>query len=116
MTPNRAMGSVPTRCENRHQIILSAEVRAHAFCRLNREQICSARRKPGHSPEGWPAVPHSLLRNAEDQTIAAVAAVHGTLLCMGSKRSPLLEHWGISGPSSAFGPVEPRRHPESFSL
>ncbi len=95
MTPNRAMGSVPTQCETRHEVVLSAEVRAHALCRMTRDQISSARRKPGSPPEGWPAIQPSLLRNSDDQTIAAVAAVHGTLRRMGQSDPRCLEHWGI---------------------
>ena len=95
MTANRAMVSVSTQSETRQEVGLSAEVRAHAVCRMSREQICSARRKPASPPEGWPAVQPSLLRHADDQTIAAMAAVHATLRRMGHGDSHCLENWGI---------------------
>jgi len=97
------MGSVPTQGETRHEVVLSAEVRAHALCRMTRDQISSARRKPGTPPEGWPAVSSSLLRNSEDQTIVAVAAVHGTLRRMGQSDPRCLEHWGILVSSRFLG-------------
>ncbi len=97
------MGSVSTQCETRHQVVLGAEVRAHALCRLTRDHISGARRKLGNPPEGWPAVPPSLLRNSEDQTIAAVAAVHGTLRRMGQSDPRCLENWGILVASRFLG-------------
>jgi len=97
------MGLVPTQGETRHEVVLSAEVRAHALCRMTRDQISSARRKPGNPPEGWPAAPPSLLRNSEDQTIAAMAAVHGTLRRMGQSDPRSLEHWGILVSSRFLG-------------
>jgi len=103
VTPNRAMGSVPTQGDTRLEVVLSAEVRAHALCRMTRDQISSARRKPGNPPEGWPAIQPSLLRNSDDQTIAAVAAVHGTLRRMGHSDPRCLEHWGILVSSRFLG-------------
>ena len=103
MTPNRALGSVSTQSETRQEVILSAEVRAHALCRMTRDQISSARRKPGNPPEGWPAVQPSLLRNSDDQTIAAMAAVHATLRRMGQSDPRCLEHWGILVSSRFLG-------------
>ena len=103
MTPNRALGSVSTQSETRQEVVLSAEVRAHALCRMTRDQISSARRKPGNPPEGWPAVQPSLLRNSDDQTIAAMAAVHATLRRMGQSDPRCLEHWGILVSSRFLG-------------
>src|SRR5271157_6042553 len=97
------MGSVSTQCETRHEVVFRAEVRAHALCRMTREQVSSARRKPGNPPEGWPAVQPSLLRNSDDQTIVAIAAVHATLrrTDQGDPRDP--EHWGILVSSRFLG-------------
>src|SRR5271165_7461101 len=97
------MGSVPTQCDTRQEVVLSAEVRAHALCRMTRDQISSARRKPGNPPEGWPALQPSLLRNSDDQTIAAMAAVHATLRRMGPSDPRCLEHWGILVSSRFLG-------------
>ncbi|HMF37859.1 MAG TPA: hypothetical protein VKF17_14525 [Isosphaeraceae bacterium] len=97
------MGSVSTQCETRHEVVFRAEVRAHALCRMTREQVSSARRKPGNPPEGWPAVQPSLLRNSDDQTIVAIAAIHATLrrTDQGDPRDP--EHWGILVSSRFLG-------------
>jgi hypothetical protein len=103
VTANRAVGSVSTQPETRQEVGLSAEVRAHALCRMSKDQICSARRKPGNPPEGWPAVQPSLLRHSEDQTITAMAAVHATLRRMGHDDPRCLEHWGILVSSRFLG-------------
>ncbi len=103
MTVNRAMGSVSTHPEARQEVGLSAEIRAHTLCRMTRDQICSARRKPGNPPEGWPAVQPSLLRHSEDQTIVALAAVHATLRLMGQDDPRRMEDWGILVSSCFLG-------------
>ncbi len=95
MTGNRAITSVLTQSETRQEVILTAEVRAHAFISLKREQIATARRKPGSPPEGWPATPPSLLRYSDDQTVAALAAAYATLRRMGHSDPRRLESWGI---------------------
>jgi hypothetical protein len=103
VTPNRAMGSVLTRSEIRRELVLRAEVRAHALCRMTRDQITSARRKPGNSPEGMPTIQPSVMRNSEDQTIASLEAVQATLGCMEESEARCFQQWGILVSSRFLG-------------
>ncbi len=103
MIANRAKGSVSTLPETQAGVGFRAEVRAHALCRMNKEQIHRARRTPANPPEGWPAVQPSLLRHSEDQTIVAMAAIHGTLRRMGHDDPRRLKNWGILVSSRFLG-------------
>ena len=46
--------------------------------------VAALRRRPGPVPEGWSRVPASLLRYADEQTIAGTAAVFTAIEAMGS--------------------------------
>ncbi len=85
---------------------LRAEVRAHALCRMTRDQIADERRRPGTRRR---AGCRSTLAAAksEDQTIAALAAVHATLRRMGQS-DPRAWNAGESGRLPVPRPVRPR--------
>ena len=103
MTATCAKGSVSTQLETRQELSLGAEIRAHAFCSMTRNQISAARRKPGNPPAGWPTFQPTILRNADDQTVVALAAVYGTLRQLEYDDPHYLENWGILVASRFLG-------------
>lgn len=74
---------------------LAAEIEAHGLVRLARAEIAEFRRRPDPLPEGWDAARPSPLRNADEQTVAAVAAVRRALENMGNPPPSRFEDWGV---------------------
>lgn len=64
--------------------------------------VPALRKKPGPVPEGWRRVPPSLLRYADEQTIAGTAAVFTAMEVMGSPPERF-EGWGVVAASRYLG-------------
>jgi len=64
--------------------------------------VPALRRRPGPVPDGWSRVPPSLLRNADEQTIAGTAAVFAAMEVMGW-HPDRFEAWGVVAASRYLG-------------
>jgi hypothetical protein len=89
--------------ETRTGGLLRADIQAHAFCRMTRQQIAKERRHSGPMPSGWSPVHPSLLRQAEDQTIVSLAAVRGSLERLHDHGPERLSSWGILAATRFLG-------------
>ena len=64
--------------------------------------MSALRRRPGPVPEGWQRTPPSLLRYADEQTVAGTAAVFAAIAAMG--RGPRSSRrWGVVAASRYLG-------------
>ena len=81
---------------------LAGEVMGHALFRMTPSDVPVLRKKPGPMPEGWGRVPPSLLRYADEQTIAGTAAVFTAMEVMGS-HPERFERWGVVAASRYLG-------------
>ena len=99
----RGMKQVLARRETRLGVLLRADIQAHAFCRMTRQQIADERRRPGPMPQGWNPVQPSLLRQADDQTVVSLAAVRGALGRLDDREPARFELWGILAASRFLG-------------
>ena len=94
---------MPARPAIRPESMPVAEVRGHGFCRMTRGQIASCRRQPEPVPPACPPLQPSSLRHSDDQTIAALAAVHSAVRQMGNCDRNEFEDWGILVASRFLG-------------
>jgi len=99
----RGMKEVKARRKTRLDALLRADIQAHAFCRLTRQQIAEERRRPGPMPPGWNPVQPSLLRQADDQTVVSLAAVRGALGRLDDREPARFDLWGILAASRFLG-------------
>ena len=83
--------------------LLAAAIEAHGLVRLARPEIAEYRRRPDPLPEPWPASRSSTLRNSDEQTVAAVAAVRQTLENMGNPGPSQFKDWGVVAASRFLG-------------
>jgi hypothetical protein len=97
------MASVSKPPEKGRRIVRSAEVLAYGRSEKTRDEIALLRRKPGGSPEGWPALQPALLRNCDDQTVAALVAVHAAIARLDSSDPRTVADWGILASSRFLG-------------
>ena len=97
------MKQVLARPEARPTGLLRAEIQAHAFCRMTRQDVAHERRRPGPMPDGWSPIPGSLLRQADDQTIVSLAAVRGALGRLEDREPARFDRWGILAASRFLG-------------
>ena len=74
----------------------------YGLFRMTPSDVPALRKKPGPIPEGWGRVPPSLLRYADEQTIAGTAAVFTAIQSMGS-RPERFEGWGVVAASRYLG-------------
>jgi hypothetical protein len=81
---------------------LAGEVVGYALFRMTPAEVPSLRKRPGPIPEGWGRVPPSLLRYADEQTIAGTAAVFTAMEAMGS-RPEQFDGWGVVAASRYLG-------------
>jgi hypothetical protein len=82
--------------------ILAGEVMGYALFRMRQGDVPSLRKKPGPIPAGWARVPPSLLRYADEQTIAGTAAVFTAIEAMGAAPDRF-EAWGVVAASRYLG-------------
>jgi hypothetical protein len=82
--------------------LLVGEVLGHALFRMTPSDLPALRKKPGPIPAGWSRVPPSLLRYADEQTIAGTAAAFTAMEAMGS-RPERFEGWGVVAASRFLG-------------
>jgi hypothetical protein len=66
------------------------------------EEKAALRRRPGPVPEGWSRTPPSLLRYADEQTVAGTAAVFGAMDAL-SRPPADFERWGVVAASRFLG-------------
>ena len=64
--------------------------------------VSALRSRPGPVPEGWPRVPPSLLRYADEQTVAATAAVFAAIEAM-AVPPERFHDWGVVAASRYLG-------------
>lgn len=100
---NTELETMPVRSAIRPQTMPAAVVQGHGFCRLTREQIGRYRRQPESASPPFPALQPSTLRHSDDQTIAALAAVHSAVRGMGDRDRDELQRWGILVASRFLG-------------
>ena len=81
--------------------ILAGEVMGSALFRMSPGDVPALRRKPGPVPEGLGGPP-SLLRNSDEQTIAATAAVFTAMAVMGRSGNEF-KSWGVVAASRYLG-------------
>jgi hypothetical protein len=81
---------------------LVGEVMGHGLFRMAPGDVPALRRRPGPLPEGWGRVPPSLLRYADEQTIAATASVFAAIAVMGS-HPDRFHDWGVVVASRYLG-------------
>lgn len=82
--------------------ILTCEVGGSALLRARPAEIPALRRRPGPVPEGWTRTPPSLLRYADEQTVAGTAAVFAAMAAMGAEPGDF-EGWGVVAASRFVG-------------
>jgi hypothetical protein len=73
-----------------------------SLIRLKPDVVQALRRRPGPIPEGWERVPSTLLRYADEQTVAGVAAVFTAIHDMGV-RPEVFADWGVVSASRFLG-------------
>ncbi len=81
---------------------LAGEVMGYALFRMTPGDVPALRKKPGPIPTGWGRVPPSLLRYADEQTIAGTAAVFTAMEVMGA-HPERFEGWGVVAASRYLG-------------
>ena len=82
--------------------VLAGEVVGHGLFRLAPADLSAARKRPGPVPSGWTRVPANLLRYADEQTVASVAAVFQAIEALGSSPDRF-EAWGVIVASRYLG-------------
>ncbi|MHB1558911.1 MAG: hypothetical protein ACYC61_15775 [Isosphaeraceae bacterium] len=82
--------------------MLVGVVAGMALYRARPAEIPALRRRPGPVPEGWSRTPVSLLRYADEQTVAGTAAVFQAIAAMGASPDAF-EGWGIVAASRYLG-------------
>lgn len=95
--------SVPPRAGTRPDVLLEAEVVAHALRRLGREELAGFRRRPGAACSDRPPISPSLLRYSDEQTVAGLAAVLAAMPAAGGGEIALFERWGVVAASRFLG-------------
>ena len=70
--------------------------------RMSPGDVQALRRRPGPVPEGWKRVPPSLLRYADEQTVAGIAAVFAAIEAMAT-RPERFHDWGVVAASRFLG-------------
>ncbi len=81
---------------------LAGDVIGHGLFRMAQADVPVVRRRPGPVPPGWDRVPPSLLRYADEQTIAGTAAVFTAIETMASHPAEF-EGWGVVAGSRFLG-------------
>lgn len=82
---------------------LAAVIEGHGLIRLSRPEIAAFRRRPDPLPAPWPPSRPSTLRNSDEQTVAAVAAVRQALENMGCPDPKRFADWGVVAASRFLG-------------
>jgi hypothetical protein len=91
---NRAQGAA-SQAATQGATGLEAEAAGHVVCALTRQEIADFRRRPDSLPEGWAPVQPSVLRQSDDQTITALAAVTRLLAVLDGADHRRLDRWGL---------------------
>jgi hypothetical protein len=91
---NRAQGAA-SRSATQAATGFEAEAAGHVLCALTRQEIADFRRRPGPLPEGWAPVQPSVLRQSDDQTITALAALTRLLPVLDNAHHRSLDRWGL---------------------
>lgn len=81
---------------------LAGEVMGCGLFRMSPGDVPALRRRPGPIPDGWGAVPPSLLRYSDEQTIAGTAAVFAAIAGLGLARDGF-DGWGVVAASRYLG-------------
>jgi hypothetical protein len=84
------------------ELELTACVVGHRLFRMSPGDVPALRRRPGPVPEGWPRVPPSLLRYADEQTVAGTAAVFAAMEAMATPPERFHD-WGVVAASRYLG-------------
>jgi hypothetical protein len=82
--------------------ILAGEVMGAALFRARPPDLPALRRRPGPVPEGWSRTPPSLLRYADEQTVAGTAAIFAAIATMDAQPRGF-EGWGVVAASRYLG-------------
>ncbi len=82
--------------------MLVGGVAGMALYRARPAEIPALRKRPGPVPEGWSRTPVSLLRYADEQTVAGTASVFQAIAAMGASPAAF-EGWGIVAASRYLG-------------
>ena len=82
--------------------MLAGAVAGATLFRARPADMSTLRRRPGPVPEGWQRTPPSLLRYADEQTVAGTAAVFAAMETMGA-RPEEFEAWGVVAASRYLG-------------
>jgi hypothetical protein len=93
---------IPTSVGPENGLALVGEVLEYGFFRMSRGDLAALRRRPGALPEGWRAVPPSLLRYSDEQTVAGTAAVFAAI-ARGGFPPGEFENWGVVAGSRYLG-------------
>jgi hypothetical protein len=86
----------------RADLELAASVVGHRLFRMSPGDVQALRRRPGPVPEGWQRVPPSLLRYADEQTVAGTAAVFAAMEAMATPPERF-HNWGVVAASRYLG-------------
>ena len=82
--------------------VLAGEVMGHALFRMRPGDVPGFARSQGRFRTGWTRVPPSLLRYADEQTIAGTAAVFTAIEAMGASPDRF-EAWGVVAATRYLG-------------
>jgi hypothetical protein len=82
--------------------VLTAKVMARALFRLRPADLPALRKRPGPVPESSARVPPSLLRYADEQTVAGTSAVFTAIAAMGADPGQF-ETWGVVAATRYLG-------------
>src|SRR5690348_5300567 len=83
-------------------MMLVGALAGSALCRAHLSEFPALRRRPGPVPEGWTRTPPSLLRYADEQTVAGTAAVFAAIEAMGTGPDQF-PGWGVVAASRYLG-------------
>lgn len=86
----------------RAELVLAASVVGSRLFRMSPGEVQALRRRPGPVPEGWQRVPPSLLRYADEQTVAGTAAVFAAMEAMATPPERFHD-WGVVAASRYLG-------------
>ena len=103
MISNRELETMLTRPAPLLETTRAAEVRGHGLCRMTRRELAGYRRQPDSASPPFPPLQPTVLRHSDDQTIAALAAVHSSVRQMGDCAPREFEGWGILVASRFLG-------------